>query len=177
MKYFKNIALFITIVFTFFIGFSIINAGVPSRGENLSPTAKNNTSIRYLFVYDYELSPAFDPYVYEYDIIAPPKTDSVKLTYRTGSIYSKIDVDQTENLTNGSVITVRCTAEDGSFKDYKLTLRYSNSKLIYMILMIIIVIILLLAISSLVIYILWKKGIIKFEKKEKKNIGVESYVN
>ncbi|MCR5483498.1 MAG: cadherin-like beta sandwich domain-containing protein [Bacilli bacterium] len=177
MKYFKNIALFITIVFTFFIGFSIINAGVPSRGENLSPTAKNNTSIRYLFVYDYELSPAFDPNVYEYDIIAPPKTDSVKLTYRTGSLYSNVSVDQTDNLTNGSVVIVTVTAQDGTKRDYKFTLRYSNSKLLYTILIVLIIIILILAITALVLYILWKKGIIKITKKEKKNIGTQNYVN
>ena len=149
MKHLKNITLFITVIFTFFVGVSIINAGVKSRGENLSPTALNNAKIRYLFVYDYELSPAFDPDVYEYDIIAPPKTDKVKLTYRAGSLYSTINVDQTDNLTNGSVVTVTCVAKDGTQKEYKLTLRYSNSKLIYIILIIVIIIILLLASSAL----------------------------
>ena len=177
MKHLKNITLFITIIFTFFIGVSIINAGVKSRGENLSPTALNNTKIRYLFVYDYELTPAFEPDVYEYNVIAPPKTDSIKLSYRAASLYSTIDVDQTDNLTNGSIITVTCTAQDGSKKEYKLTLRYSNSKLIYIILIVLIIIILLIAIGSLIVYILWKKGIIKFNKKEKKKIGEESYVN
>ncbi len=177
MKHFKRITLFITVIFTFFIGVSIINAGVKSRGENLSPTAYNSTRIRYLFVYDYELRPAFDPDVFEYEVIAPPKTDSIKLTYRTASLYSNIDVDQTDNLTNGSVVTVTCTAKDGSKREYKLILRYSNSKLFYTILIIAIIIILLLAISSLVLYLLWKKGIIKLKKKEKNNIGIESYVN
>ena len=177
MKRLKRITLFITIIFTFFVGVSVIYAGVKSRGENLSATASDSTKIRYLFVYDYELTPAFDPDVYEYEVIAPPKTDKIKLSYRTVSTYSNISVDQTDNLTNGSVVTLTVTAANGEKKDYKLTLRYSNSKLIYIILMVFIVIILILAITSLVLYILWKKGIIKLEKKEKKNIGVESYVN
>jgi hypothetical protein len=177
MKHFKNIFLVLILLVTCFIGTIKISAGVPSIGENLGATALNNTTLRYLFVYDYELSPAFNPDVYEYNVIAPPKTDSLKFTYRTGSLYSNVSVDQTDNLTNGSVVTVTVTAQDGTKRDYKFTLRYSNSKLLYTILIVLIVIILILALTALVLYILWKKGIIKITKKEKKNIGAQNYVN
>ena len=177
MKHLKNITLFITFVFVFFIGASIINAGVKSKGENLVYNSKDNAQLRYLFVYDSELSPVFDSDVYEYDIIAPPKTDSVKISYRVASKNSSAEISDTTNLTNGSIVTIKVTNENGPSKEYKLTLRYSNSKLLYIILIVLIIIIILLAIGALITYILWKKGIIKFTKKEKKKIGIENYVN
>ena len=177
MKKIKKFTIMFTLVFTFFFSMLNVNAGVKSIGENLEKGSTSSTTIRYLFVYKYDLSPKFDPNIYEYDIIAPPGTNKIKLTYRAASQFSKVDVDMPENLTNGSIIIARCTAQDGSIKEYKFTLRYSNSKLLYTILIIFIILILIASITSLVLYILWKKGIIKITKKHKEKIGEENYVN
>ena len=177
MKHLKQFTFVLILLFTFFIGLNVTNAGVPKNEENLGRYSERYAYLEFLFAHDCKISPDFNMYNYEYDLICAPKTDKVKLTYRAASVYSTVNVGNTENLTNGSVITLTVTAKDGSTYDYKLTMRYSNSKLLYTILIVVIIIILLMAIISLVLYILWKKGIIKFEKKEKENIGTENYVN
>lgn len=177
MKHLKDISLALILVFTFFIGLNITNAGVPKKEENLLRYSETVPYLEYLFVHDCKLSPDFNKSSFEYNLICSPNTDKVKITYRAASLYSEVKIDNTENLTNGSVITLTVTAKEGQTADYKLTMRYSNSKLLYTILIVVIIIILILAITALVLYILWKKGIIKFEKKEKENIGNENYVN
>lgn len=177
MKIIKKLTIMFTLVLTFFFSMFNVNAGVKSIGENLEKYSKQSTTIRYLFVYKYDLSPKFDPYVYEYDIIAPPGTNKIKMTYRAASDYSNIEVDMPDNLTNGSIITARCTAQNGEVKEYKFTLRYSNSKLLYTILIIFLILIVIASITALIVYILWKKGIIKIRKKAKEKIGKENYVN
>lgn len=177
MKHLKDISLALILAFTFFIGLNVTNAGVPKKEENLIRYSESAPLLEYLFAYDCKLDKEFNKYTFEYDLICSPNTDKVKLTYRAASVYSTVSVDNVENLTNGSIITLTVTAKEGKSYDYKLMMRYSNSKLLYTILVVVIIIILILAIAALVLYILWKKGIIKFEKKEKENIGNENYVN
>ena len=177
MKHLKDISLALILAFTFFIGLNVTNAGVLKKEENLIIYSESAAILEYLFVYDCKLDKEFNKFDYEYNLICSPNTDKVKMTYRAASLYSTVNVDNTENLTNGSVITLTVTSKLGQKNDYKLTMRYSNSKLIYTILIVVIIIIIVLAIAALVLYILWKKGIIKFEKKDKEDIGNENYVN
>ena len=171
----KKILIFLLV---FIINISVVNAsvGVKNAKDDLATYASDDANLKYFYVYNCEISPELDYYKNEYTIICPTNTKRLNVSYRARSIYSKVEVTGTENVYNGSTVKVKVTSSTEKEKEYTFTVRYSNSKLIYTILMILIVVILLLSIAALVVYILYTKGIIKFEKKKSVNIDKESYV-
>ncbi len=174
MKVLKKLTLFILVLV---INISVVNAGVKNKLDDLSTYVENNSDLKYFFVYNCEIEPDINYYVNDYTVVCPTDTKNLKITYRARSVYSNVEIIGNENIHNGSLVKAKIVAGDGREKIYNFTVRYSNSKLVYIILLVFISIILILAIVNLVLYILYKKGIIKLPKKKKENIGEESYVN
>ena len=174
MKVLKKLTLFILVLV---INISVVNAGVKNKLDDLATYSKDVTDLKYLYVYDCEIEPDINYYVTDYNVVCPTDTKNLKMTYRARSVYSNVEVIGNDIIHNGSVVKVKITAEQGQEKFYNFTVRYSNSKLVYIILLVLISVILILAIVNLVLYILYKKGVIKLPKKKKENIGEESYVN
>lgn len=174
MKFLKKLTLFILVLV---INICVVNAGVKNKLDDMSTYVDSNNDLKYLYVYNCEIEPDINYYVNDYTIVCPTNTKNLKITYRARSVYSNVEIIGNENIHNGSVIKVKITAKEGQEKIYNFTVRYSNSKLVYIILLVLISVILILAIVNLVLYILYKKGIIKLPKKKKENIGEESYVN
>lgn len=180
------ILLMLTITGSSFISFNrvIYNTGskflvATTKHPESGPTTylnPDNTYLSYLFVYEGEVKNGFAFNTYEYDVIVAPGTKKLKMAYRPEGWYSTAEVIGNENLVNGSKIIIRVTGQNGGFSDYTLTVKYSNSKTIFIILIVVLSLIIVTAITLLVLYMLAQKGIIKFEVKHKENIGVDNYV-
>ena len=160
----------------FIVNINIVHAGVSKPLDDLATNSVMNSDLKYFYVYNCEISPELEYSNKEYMIICPMNTKKLSITYRARSVNSKVELTGNENIHNGSVIKVKVIAQNEQEKEYIFTVRYSNSKLIYTILIVLIIVILILAITALVVYILYTKGIIKFEKKKSVNIDKESYV-
>lgn len=129
------------------------------------------------------LKPGFKSTKYKYTVEVGEDITDLDFKYETEDPEAKVEITGNENFKDGkNVVTIRVEASDGSeFKEYKINVlknmesesKKAKKKVVakkkvkwWVILLIVLGILLII---GLVLFILWKKGKIKFKKKDKKN--------
>lgn len=120
----------------------------------------DNNFLASLSIEGYQLN--FDPSTTEY-VLNVGKVSSLKVTATTESKEATYVVLGNNNISDGSKVTVQVTAEDGSQKDYVITIKVVFNIMDYWIYVVIVMLVLLL----LIIMIITK------QKKNKKKLGPE----
>lgn len=137
------------------------NTGLYVLNIEKTKVKSSNNYLGSLVVDKYQLN--FDPSITNYTL-SIGKESTLNITPTTESELAQVVVLGNSNLSNGSVITVRVTAEDGSTKDYTINITRSFNIMDYWIYVVLILLILLI----IIIFILMK------QKKNKKNMGPQT---
>ena len=130
-----------------------------NRLEKVDETLANLESLE---VKGYDLK--FNANVYEYNLLYKEIPTKLELVYKKVSEEAKVEIENNENLTDGSVVSIKVSMENGLVKTYNLTIdkeevivKKTNDTLI-------IILIIILVITMIVLLVLQIK-----EKKQRKN--------
>lgn len=137
------------------------NFGLYTLNIEKQKLKSSNNFLASLTIANYQLN--FDPSITEYRLNIG-KEKMLNITPVTQSELSTVEVLDNSNLVNGSKVTVRVTAEDGSTKDYTITVMHVFNIMDYWIYVVIVLMILLL----LCVFMAMKK------KKNQKKLGPEA---
>lgn len=96
-----------------------------TRQEKEAASPSNNTYLSKLIIDKYDLE--FDKNTYTYELIIDSKDKSLSISTATEDTKANYRILNNENLTDGSQVKIRVTAEDGSTKDYVINIKVKNT--------------------------------------------------